>query len=243
MASPTNRVALRHDTWWELTNAGTNAVNLSGYRFDDAPPGLKGAPSVPNGIILRPGQSAVFVSSMTPEAFRRWWGEENLPADLPIISFPGNGLNPYGDVIRVWNATATDDDDWLVSVSFVNLEAGVSLWFDPALAEFGELSVEGQRGAFRAVESDDVGSPGWTSNEQRVVRPRVTSIRRDGSGVIVTWMTQPGRTYELQSRDQLTHGDWTLLRRLTANGNSLTTTDSTAVSGMQRFYRVELLSP
>ena len=240
MASPTNRFVLGHDTWWELTNCGTNAVNLRGYRWDDNPPSLVGAVEVTNNVILAPGQSAIFVSTMTPEAFRSWWGEDNLPVGLPIISYHGNGLAMSGDIIRLWDPSALTDDEWLVSLSFVNLEAGTSLWFDPVLAEFGEPSIEGQRGALRAAESDDIASPGWTSNEQRAV-PYVTAIRRDASGVTVTWKTQPGRTYELRYRDDLAGSSWSLVASLPATGSSLTAVDATAGNATQRFYRVVLL--
>lgn len=239
MANPsTNSVAPGHEDWWELTNMDTYAVNLRGYRFDDFPGVLEGAVVVTNDITLRPGQSMIWVSSMTPEAFRRWWGEENLPTNLPIVSYPGNGFSELGDMIQLWNATALYDYEWLVSLSFVNLEAGISLWFDDGACEFGCPSVEGERGAFRAAESDDIGSPGWTTN-----RPKITSIRYDLAGVALTWKTQPGRTYELQYCDRLAPQEWMSLRSLTADGDSLTTTDSTTAAVLQRFYRVELLPP
>ena len=243
MSSPTNKTLLHHDTWWEVTNAGTNDVNLLGYRFDDAPGVLEGAVVVTNDVIVHAGQSAIFVSSMTPEAFRRWWGEEYLPSEVPIITYSGNGFSPYGDLARLWNPTATSDDDWVLSASFVNLEVGTSLWFDPLIpaSEFGTASILNERGAFRAAESDDIGSPGWTSNAQRVIRPRVTSIQRGVSGVTVTWKTQPGRTYELRYRNALTDSNWLFVASATASGASLTAVDTTAGNTSQRFYKVLLI--
>jgi hypothetical protein len=247
MSFPANRFVLGHNTWWELTNADTNAVNLHGYRWDDKVPSLEGAVMVTNNIILAPGKSAIFLSSMTPEAFRRWWGEENLPPDLPIISHPGNGLSISGDSITLWNATALAADDYVVNAGVLDTNVpatmGVSLEFDP---EFGDLSipsVEGERGAFRAAEGGDIGSPGWTSNEQRVIRPRVTSLHRNESGVSVTWKTQPNRSYELRCRDDLVGTNWMLLQTLAAGSNSLTVVDGAAVGKPQRFYKVILLPP
>jgi hypothetical protein len=240
----TNTTVSGHDDWWELTNMDTYTVNLRGYRFDDFPGVLEGAVVVTNNILLRPGQSMIWVSSMSPARFRRWWGEEYLPADLPIVSYAGNGLAASGDMIRLWNAAAVVNDDFIASVSFVHLDnEGFSLRFDDGECEFGCPSVEGENGAFRAVESDDIGSPGWISNDQRIIRPRVTSIRYDSAGVTLTWNTQTNRIYELQYRDRLAAQEWTLLRRLTANGGSLTTIDSTTTATAQRFYRVELLPP
>ena len=241
MSSPTNKVVWGHDTWWELTNAGTNAVNLCGYRWDDKPPSLEGAMVVTNDVILLPGRSAIFVSGMTPDAFRRWWGEENLPEGMPIIPHNGNGLSTSGDLIQLWNRTALTYSEFLINASFGSSPAGVSLWFDPIDAPLNKPSVLGERGAFRAAEAGDVGSPGWISNDQRVVRPRVTSIRREASGVFVTWKTQPGRRYELRYRDWLGGADWSLFTRLSANADSLTAVDVTAGGAVQRFYQVTLV--
>lgn len=192
-------------------------------------------------MILEPGKSAIFVSGISPDAFRRWWGEDHLPEGLPIISYPGNGLSTVGDVIQLWNATALTDDEWLLSLPFVNREEGRSLWFDPIEAEFGEPSVEGERGAFRAAESDDIGSPGWTGNADRVVRPRVTSIHRDIPGVTVTWRSEPGKVYEVRYRSDPTGTGWTLVERVTATGDTLTLTDHTAGNASERFYKILLL--
>ncbi len=243
MTNPNNRDALKHDSWWELTNLGTNSVNLRGYRWDDSPPSLDRTVTVTNDIILAPGQSAIFVSSMSPEAFRRWWGEENLPAGLPIISHSGNGLSATlsGDVIYFWNGTATAINDWICYVVFLWLEAGRSLWFDPILAQYGEPSLEGQRGGFAAAEGGDIGSPGWTSNEQRVVRPRVTNIQRNPASVSVTWKTQPGRTYELRRSSTPGGTNWSLVARLSATGTSLSATDPATAGVAQRFYQVILV--
>jgi hypothetical protein len=237
----TNTVVPGHDDWWELTNMDTYPVNLYGYRFDDFPGVLAGAVKVTNEITLRPGQSMIWVSSMSPARFRRWWGEEYLPADLPIVSYQGNGLAATGDMIRLWNASAVMNDDFIVSISFVHTNEGFSLRFDDGECEFGCDSVEGERVAFRAVESDDIGSPGWTTN--RVIRPRVTSIRYDSAGVTLTWNTQTNRIYVLQYRDRLAAQEWTMLRQVTAISNSLTTIDSTTPATAQRFYRVKLLQP
>ena len=243
MNFPTNRTALKHDTWWELTNADTNAVNLRGYRWDDYPPSLERVTTVTNDLILAPGKSVIFVSTMSPDAFRRWWGEENLPAGLPIISHPGNGLSTSidGEVIYLFNATAISTNDWICFRDFVAFEPGVSLWFDPVLAEYGEPSIDGQGGAFAAAEGGDIGSPGWTSNEQRVVRPRVTRIQRNPASVTVTWKSQPGRTYELRRSSTPGGTNWALVLRLPATGNSLSATDTTTSGAVQRFYQVTLV--
>lgn len=241
MANPTNKIASGHNTWWELTNRGSNVVNLFGYRWDDRLASWADAVVFTNSpsrnLPLHPGKSAIILSGMTPEAFKRWWGEENLPEDLLIISHNGNGLNSLGDEIKLWNSTALTDDEFLLDRGFGSSPAGVSLWFDPVEGEFGEPNVLGERGAFLAVESDDIGSPGWTSNN-RVVRPKVTLTRRAPEGVFVTWKTQPGRTYELRRSDTPQDSNWALVSVQTATTSSLTALDASANGAPQRFYKI-----
>lgn len=240
MAWPSQKDTLGHATWWELTNFGTNEVNLRGYRWDDLPSSCDRAIVVTNDIILAPGRSAIFVSDMTPDAFRRWWGQENLPADLPIISHVGNGLSPLSEEVKLWNASAQCDcaDPFLFSVSFADQHVGRSSWFDPASpeSEFGAPSVLGERHAFRAAESDDVGSPGWTSNA-----PRILAIRHEAAGVAITWRSLPGRTYELRRGDTPDASEWSLISTNLATSDTATAIDTNTAVVPQRFYRVVLL--
>jgi hypothetical protein len=243
MASPsTNTMMFDRNDWWELTNVGTNAVNLRGFRFDDGTANTNGAFVVTDDVIVQPGRSVVWVSDLTPEEFRRWWGEENLPEDLSVISYPGNGFDSSGDAIYLWSAAG---NDWVVAagVNDTNLipTMGVSLELDPLTGSVRFPSVEGERGSFRAAEGGDIGSPGWTSNEQRVVRPRIKSIRRDATAVTLTWSSEPDRSYEVRWRDTLGSTNWNFLTTKLAESNITTAVDTMASNIVQRFYRVILL--
>ncbi|MBL9167615.1 MAG: lamin tail domain-containing protein [Verrucomicrobiales bacterium] len=237
-AASTNNALHRHGDWWELTNFESNRVSLQGYRFDDTPGVIAGAVVITNAIWVEPGESILFVSDLSRQDFLNWWGAENLPPGVQIVSFAGNSFDALGDSLYLWNATATSRDDVIVSLSFVNDTRGVSLWFDPVLAEFGELSIEGQRGAFRAVAGDDIGSPGWiTAPPPRVLQPRLISIVPEGESVTVTWTSQAGYLYSLEYCDDLSQADWIPLLSLLAEGVSLKATDGDARGGL-RFYRV-----
>ena len=107
----TNTTISGHADWWELTNFDPNAVNLRGYRFDDAPGVLDGAQVITNDLFIQPGQSVLFIQDMTPEAFSNWWGEENLPTGAQFFRYVGNGIQSAFDVMLLWNATATDPND------------------------------------------------------------------------------------------------------------------------------------
>jgi hypothetical protein len=236
--------------YWEATNLDTDAIDLREWFWDDAPGSVGGGPTISNCFIIRagesgfmvepaepiiqPGESVIFVEGLTPEMFATRWGWGNLPTDLKIIRHTANGLDDNKDEITLWNPTATQDNSYIASIGFVTEAAGVSLWFAPTVcAEFGVPSVPGEGGAFQAVASCDVGSPGWTP----WTPPRFTSIYRSEAGVKLAWKTQPGSSCLLQFKRELTEADWTLLGRFTPTGAFCSATDTTIGLETRRFYR------
>ncbi len=105
------------------------------------------------------------MQDMTPEFFKEWWGEENLPENLQFFHYVGNGINARGDSMTLWNATALDRDDFLARAEYVQqLNSdftpirGISrsYWCD-GFNEFGQPSVISECGAISAARSDDIG--------------------------------------------------------------------------------------
>ena len=185
MSVPNDELALGHFGWFELTNCGTNEVNLLGYRYRDGP-NLNETSTITNDIVLRPGQSAVFVEFMSAAAFRGWWGAERLPPDLPIITWGGWGLSGQGnDVIHLWNPAATDPYDPLATGSHIIASNGFSQeldrFYDPTfgcVSGFLQDSVAWENGAFPAEVGGDIGSPGYiVSGRKRVFLKKLTRRR------------------------------------------------------------------
>ena len=62
--------------FWELTNFGTNTINLAGYKFSDAK--SKKRPLVQGTTnVIHPSESIIFVRnsvSTNESQFRTWWG-------------------------------------------------------------------------------------------------------------------------------------------------------------------------
>lgn len=239
MVLPTDKFKLRHDTWWELTNVGTNTESLLGYRWDDHPRSLTNAPIVDVDVRLAPGESAIFVAGVSPANFRQWWGEDNLPENLVILTFDGNSLSPTGEAITIWDDTALREDEWLlVSPTVIGVELGKSLWYHPTLARTGLPSVEGEGSAFRAIEGGDIGSPGWSLARPRVVRPRMLEVRPEASGVRISWRSETGARYELWRSRTLAANEWVRVASLAATGESLSVLDPTPLNHSRLFYRV-----
>ena len=155
--------------FWELSNFGTNAIDLSGYIFNDsdATRGGDANSSALSGVTIAPGESIILVQSGTPvvtrDDFINWWGAANLPANLQVLFYSGNGLSSSGDSIVLWSPTATSDADFVDRADFGEALRGHSFTYNPTNGLFGDISSNGVSGAFKAVTSDDEGSPGKNS--------------------------------------------------------------------------------
>lgn len=145
-----------HQDWWELTNFGSGAVNLNGYKFDDSSATIANSVTLSTSLSIAPGESIIFVETLTASEFRAWWGP-NLKANAQIVTYTGSGLglSSTGDAVNLWDASNALVD----SVKFGPATAGYTFNLDPNTATFGKLSVLGVDGAFAAAQGADVGSP------------------------------------------------------------------------------------
>lgn len=213
--------------WFEVTSFEAAPISLLGWRIDDNSASLAAAFTVTNDVALPPGGSVIFVERLTPEQFRVWWGTNELPAGLEIITYSGSGFgfSSGGDGVRVWDSTASANTDTVDSVDFPAGTAGVTFNYDPDSAVFGGLSEEGVRGVYQApgsIDRDlnltvkDIGSPGRIRAGDVVPPPvaPILSIASDASGLTLRFIGQAGRTYRVEKRDVLGAGDWTSLATL-----------------------------
>ena len=230
--------------WWELTNVGDEAVDLCGYRWDDDPGFIGAGPTIDRSVLVQPGESVIFLEGRTPEFFRQWWGESNLPNGLKFVSYTANGIQSEGDEINLWNPTAVLETDWVATVTFSTANNGASFWFAPddVCSEFGIPSVDGECGSFRCADGCDVGSPGWTP----WTPPCLTSIRRLGNSIRLKWRAQVGSTSVVEYSDDIgSAGGATLWRELDRINAVLgeTVLDTPIGERAQRFYRVRTIAP
>jgi len=234
-----------HNDWWELTNLGDFPANLKGYRFDDNSFLISAAYTITNEVTIAPGESIVFVEAMTPDAFRIWWGAQNLRPNLQIISYAGNALSfdaDGGDSLTLWNAAGASEGDFIDSVSLAgNPPTGFTYGFDPVTQIFygttlgySELDLNGGFTATFNSVIPEIGSPGTILNV-----PYFTGITNNHPGVSLTWFTQPGWTNFVQYKASLSDSNWTTLANPVSGAitwmNYVDTTSST-----QRFYRINL---
>ena len=157
--------------WFELTNYGSSAVSISGWKMDDSSDKFSSAVSLKGVSSIAPGQSVVFVedtglaSGQTDAdleaAFESNWFGSHVPAGFTIGTYGGSGvgLSTSGDAVNIFNATGTQ----VTGVDFDSSTDTVSL--DNSVAKIGNdgtistNSVAGKNGAFLSPVGE-VGSPG-----------------------------------------------------------------------------------
>ncbi|MDB6110747.1 MAG: hypothetical protein JWR69_2497, partial [Pedosphaera sp.] len=230
--------------WWELSNLDDFSVDVYGYRWDDNSANLGVAYTITNHVVIRPGEAIILVESsapgvMTADKFKAWWGAANLPADLQIIAYIGNGLglSATSDQVNLWNQAALVETDSIGKVAGVSLSTaalGRTFVWDPDTGIFSGntttgLSTNGVNGAFTAASNGDVGSPGW------IVAPLRLTVAVSATGVELGWNSTAGRGYTIYYKNTVADGSWTSLTNVTATSTLTTITDALGSTG--RIYR------
>jgi uncharacterized protein YjiK/2',3'-cyclic-nucleotide 2'-phosphodiesterase (5'-nucleotidase family) len=154
--------------WFELTNTGTVAVNISGWKVDDNSNSFASSVAL-NGITsIAPGESVIFIESASPATivplFKSNWFGANPPASLQVGTYTGGGigLSTGGDAVNIFNAAG----ELQAKVIFGSSPAGPSFpTFNNAIGlnntTISTLSVVGVNDAFVAINSAvEIGSPG-----------------------------------------------------------------------------------
>ncbi|MGK2877661.1 MAG: lamin tail domain-containing protein [Solirubrobacterales bacterium] len=150
--------------WFELTNTGGVAVDLTGWKFDDGSAAFATAVALSGVTSIAPGQSVIFIEgdAAKANAFKTAWFGEYLPDGFAIGTYSGSGigLSSSGDQVNIFTADGT-------LVTGVAFGASSPASFDnaagvgasaPPLPTLTTFSVVGTNGAFTA--GTETGSPG-----------------------------------------------------------------------------------
>ena len=155
--------------WFEVTNFGTTAVDITGWKMDDSSNSFGSAVNLSGITSIAPGESVIFIETDNPAAvaatFRSNWFGANPPIGLQIGSYTGVGVNldtgAGGDAVNLFDSDGVNQ----AAVSFGASPGGPFPTFDNAAGldhvTISTLSVAGTNGAFVAVNSSvETGSPG-----------------------------------------------------------------------------------
>lgn len=148
--------------WFELTNTGSSAVNITGWKMTDSNAGGFSTAGPITGITsIAAGESVIFVDAgRTAEFITNWFGTN---PGIQVGTYNGPGLGTGGDAVAIYDGAG-------------NLQARVDFGASPTVpGPFGsfdnsaglnnvtltQLSVVGVNGAFTAAATtSEIGSPG-----------------------------------------------------------------------------------
>ena len=148
-----------NDDWFEITNYGSTAVDMTGFSYDDdsEQPGTV----VFGNVTIGPGESIVVWNGVSANelAFETNWGVAGQ--NLQIISsdeVTGTtpGLGQGGDAVVLYDTSGTPIE--ICKAVYQSANAGFSVEFDTTCSFIGNAQV-GVRGAYASI-GGDVGSPG-----------------------------------------------------------------------------------
>ena len=118
--------------WFELTNKGTSAVNITGWKFDDNSNSFASAVALSGITSIGAGESVIFIEGATVNTnFRPNWFGVNPPASLQIGNYTGTGvgLSTAGDAVNIYNDTGVLQANVVFGISPKYFEKSWSLCF------------------------------------------------------------------------------------------------------------------
>jgi uncharacterized protein YjiK len=148
--------------WFEVTNVGGAAVDMTGWKMDDNSNSFSLAVPIVGIGSVAPGQSVILIegTSTTATSFVSAWFGGSPPAGFVIGSYTGSGvgLSTSGDAVNLFNTSGA----FVTGVQFGNATTGFSFDNTAGLATVTTLSVAGTNGAFLSPDNIETGSPGRT---------------------------------------------------------------------------------
>ena len=170
--------------WFELTNTGTAAVSISGWKIDDNSGSFASAAALTGIASIAAGESVIFTESPAASFLSTWFGSQ-LPSGLQIGNYTGKGVgfSADGDAVNIYNASGALQ----ASVSFGSSDAEAPFRsFDNAAgvnnAAISTLSAAGVNGAFVAKQGvAEIGSPGTIA---AVPEPESYALLLAGLGLV-----------------------------------------------------------
>ena len=172
--------------WFELTNTGSSALNIAGFKMDDSSNSFATAVALTGISSIAAGESVIFLEGSSANlAFLNTWFGVGFPLNLQVGNYTGAGvgLSTGGDAVYIFNALGVAQ----AGVSFGTADA-VSPYqsFDNASGLNGvaisQLSAVGVNGASVAfANAAEIGSPGRIAP---VPEPSTYALLMAGLGLV-----------------------------------------------------------
>ena len=164
---PTGSAASYAADWFELTNTGSTAVDITGWKIDDNSNAFANSVSLRGVTSIAAGKSVVFIegrasgttdASMNANFLSAWFGA-SVPAGVVVGNYGGAGvgLSATSNAVNIFTGSGT----LVTRVDFGAATAGRTFDNKAGLnnAAVTQLSVAGVNGAFTSYSAAEVGSP------------------------------------------------------------------------------------
>lgn len=155
--------------WFEVTNNGNTALDITGWKIDDSSKSFASALAL-NGITsIAPGESVIFLETSASNTttvianFKSAWFGTNVPANLQVGSYTGSGagLSTGGDEVNLFDAGGNLKSNVVFGVATTNKTFNNAAGLTNTT--ISTLSQVGINDAFAAInDANQIGSPGTT---------------------------------------------------------------------------------
>lgn len=151
--------------FFELTNTGSQAIDITGWKVDDSSNAFGSSLFLRGVSSIAAGASVIFIETRADgttdasiiAAFKDAWFGLAVPSNFVIGTYGGSGigLSSGGDQVNIFDASGVR----VTGVAFGSATNGVSFDNAAGAATVTQLSVAGVNGAFLSP-TGEVGSPG-----------------------------------------------------------------------------------
>jgi hypothetical protein len=151
--------------WFEITNFGSSAVDITGFRVDDSSNSFASSVALVGVTSIAAGESVIFIEGAAANAqFATVWFGGTLPPGLQVGRYSGSGigLSTGGDALNLFDAggavlTRVDFGSSPATAPFASFDNAAGL---SGAVTLTNLSAVGINGAFVAAAGGEIGSPG-----------------------------------------------------------------------------------
>ena len=205
-----------YDDWFELYNAGTSTVDLTGFS-------LSNSQTTPGKFVIPPG------FSVAPKGFLMVWANNHPEQSVPGVALHVNfKLSKAGAEIALFDPLGRLVD---------------SVLFGPQVADISEGRWgDGELGGSFVLSAPSPGSPNLEPPPGTVTFGLHASPGNAPGLVVIGWEGLAGRQYQIQFRGQLAGDTWRALGDpIPSGGGQISFTDTLSAADSARFYRIVLL--
>ena len=225
--------------WFEVTNYGTSAIDITGYKMDDNSFASGSAVALSGVTTIAPGESVIFTETSAPvtdiPAFRAFWG---FAEAVKVGSYTGGGasLSSGGDGVVIFNAANTE----ITRVTFGAATTGRSFYYvynsaGTQLSTGSPVSTAGSLGAFASANAlGNVGSPGVSANSLDLAfTSGVQKFAKTGTPYSSPITFQKKSGSDVATLSIVSGPAWLTLTNITQSGATLTGTPGATQTGAQ----------